>query len=140
MNSNVRRVLTAAALQSAYHDGERNFRQMQLTGVIARLDLTPVDFTDAHLQNVTFEDVTLQQINFEGVVFETVTFRRVTLMAGNFANACCQALQFESSAIRAANFDELTFKRNDLQWQHVTLDETSFVTTRTYALTKSPKP
>ena len=62
-------------------------------------------------------------------MFETVTFRRGMLMAGNFANACCQALQFKSSAIRAANFDELTFKRNDLQWQHVTLDETSFVTT-----------
>ncbi|MEM6436808.1 MAG: hypothetical protein AAF773_23595 [Cyanobacteria bacterium P01_D01_bin.115] len=44
MNSNVRRVLTAAALQSAYRDGERNFRQVQLTGVIARLDLTQVDF------------------------------------------------------------------------------------------------
>ena len=50
-------------------------------------------------------------------------------MAGNFANACCQALQFESSAIRAANFGGLTLKGNDLQWQHVTLDETSFVTT-----------
>ncbi|MEL6401811.1 MAG: hypothetical protein AAFO87_02335 [Cyanobacteria bacterium J06607_6] len=58
MTSNVRRVLTAA-LQSAYRDGERNFRQVQITGVIAGLDLTPVDFTDAHLQNVTFEDATL---------------------------------------------------------------------------------
>ena len=59
MTSNVRRVLTAAALQSAYRDGERNFRQVQITGVIAGLDLTQVDFTDAHLQNVTFEDATL---------------------------------------------------------------------------------
>ena len=89
MTSNVRRVLTAAALPLAYHDGERNFRQVKITGVIAGLELTPVDFTDAHLQNVTFEDVTLHQISFERAVFESVTFRRVTLMAGNFTNACC---------------------------------------------------
>ncbi|MEM6436809.1 MAG: pentapeptide repeat-containing protein [Cyanobacteria bacterium P01_D01_bin.115] len=78
---------------------------------------------------MTFEDVTLHQINFERAVFEAVTFRWVTLMAGNFTNARCQALRFEQSAISATNFDGLTLKGNDLQWQHVTLDETSFVTT-----------
>ncbi len=52
---------------------------------VAGLNLTQVDFTDAHLQNVTFEDVTLHQISFERAVFESVTFRRVTLMAGNLS-------------------------------------------------------
>lgn len=126
MTSLSRRILDAEALQAAYRDGVRSFRNVVITGQLAGLDLEGVDFSAARFQNVRFDGNLLTNLNFERAVLSNVIFSNVTLTGGTFTHAFCKDVEFRRSLIAQSHFNDLEVSQTDLQFVYTSLEDCNF--------------